>query len=64
MCAIMSWGAHEYFMHPIFVLKNGCDKEKVQCLVGTQAERSEGACLAQGGAKRMQKLLFRLLVHG
>jgi hypothetical protein len=25
MCAIMSWGAHEYFMHPIFVLKNGCD---------------------------------------
>jgi hypothetical protein len=21
----MSWGAHEYFMHPIFVLKNGCD---------------------------------------
>jgi hypothetical protein len=25
MCAIMSWGTHEYFMHPIFVLKNGCD---------------------------------------
>jgi hypothetical protein len=25
MCAIMTWGAHEYFMHPIFVLKNGCD---------------------------------------
>jgi hypothetical protein len=25
MCAIMSWGAHEYFMHPTFVLKNGCD---------------------------------------
>jgi hypothetical protein len=23
----MSWGAHEYFMHPIFVLKNGCDKQ-------------------------------------
>jgi hypothetical protein len=22
----MSWGAHESFMHPIFVLKNGCDK--------------------------------------
>jgi hypothetical protein len=21
----MTWGAHEYFMHPIFVLKNGCD---------------------------------------
>jgi hypothetical protein len=25
MCAIGSWGAHESFMHPIFVLKNGCD---------------------------------------
>jgi hypothetical protein len=25
MCAIMSWGAQEYFMHPFFVLKNGCD---------------------------------------
>jgi hypothetical protein len=25
MCAIISWGAHESFMHPIFVLKNGCD---------------------------------------
>jgi hypothetical protein len=21
----MFWDAHEYFMHPIFVLKNGCD---------------------------------------
>jgi hypothetical protein len=30
MCAIMSWGAHEYFMHPIFVLKNGCDKATPQ----------------------------------
>jgi hypothetical protein len=26
MCATVSWGAHESFMHPIFVLKNGCDK--------------------------------------
>jgi hypothetical protein len=26
MCATISWGAHESFMHPIFVLKNGCDK--------------------------------------
>jgi hypothetical protein len=25
MCATDSWGAHESFMHPIFVLKNGCD---------------------------------------
>jgi hypothetical protein len=25
MCTIMSWDAHEYVMHPIFVLKNGCD---------------------------------------
>jgi hypothetical protein len=25
MCATVSWGAHESFMHPIFVLKNGCD---------------------------------------
>jgi hypothetical protein len=25
MCAIISWDAHESFMHPIFVLKNGCD---------------------------------------
>jgi hypothetical protein len=25
MCAIMTWDAHKYFMHPIFVLKNGCD---------------------------------------
>jgi hypothetical protein len=25
MCVIVSWGAHESFMHPIFVLKNGCD---------------------------------------
>jgi hypothetical protein len=24
MCATDSWGAHESFMHPIFVLKNGC----------------------------------------
>jgi hypothetical protein len=23
----MTWGAHEYFMHPIFVLKNGCDTQ-------------------------------------
>jgi hypothetical protein len=25
MCATDSWGAHESFMYPIFVLKNGCD---------------------------------------
>jgi hypothetical protein len=25
MCVTVSWGAHESFMHPIFVLKNGCD---------------------------------------
>jgi hypothetical protein len=25
MCATDSWGTHESFMHPIFVLKNGCD---------------------------------------
>jgi hypothetical protein len=23
MCTIMTWGTHEYFMHPIFVLKMG-----------------------------------------
>jgi hypothetical protein len=26
VCVTDSWGAHEFFMHPIFVLKNGCDK--------------------------------------
>jgi hypothetical protein len=26
MCAIDSWGAHESFKHPIFILKNRCDK--------------------------------------
>jgi hypothetical protein len=26
MCATVSWGAHESFIHPIFVLKNGCDR--------------------------------------
>jgi hypothetical protein len=25
VCVIISWGAYESFMHPIFVLKNGCD---------------------------------------
>jgi hypothetical protein len=25
MCATGTWGAHESFIHPIFVLKNGCD---------------------------------------
>jgi hypothetical protein len=25
MCVTVSWGAHESFMYPIFVLKNGCD---------------------------------------
>jgi hypothetical protein len=29
MCATVSWGAHESFMHPIFVLKNGCDKTPI-----------------------------------
>jgi hypothetical protein len=29
MCATVSWGAHESFMHPIFVLKNGCDTLRV-----------------------------------
>jgi hypothetical protein len=33
MCATVSWGAHESFMHPIFVLKNGCDKKTVMYLV-------------------------------
>jgi hypothetical protein len=28
MCATASWGAHESFMHHIFVLKNGCDRGK------------------------------------
>jgi hypothetical protein len=28
MCATDSWGAHESFMHPIFVLKNGCDNRR------------------------------------
>jgi hypothetical protein len=27
MCATVSWGAHESFMHPIFVLKIGCDSQ-------------------------------------
>jgi hypothetical protein len=27
----MTWGAHEYFMHPIFVLKNGCDTYVARC---------------------------------
>jgi hypothetical protein len=26
MCVIVSWGAHESFMHPYFFLKNGCEK--------------------------------------
>jgi hypothetical protein len=26
MCATGSWGARESFIHPIFVLKNGCDR--------------------------------------
>jgi hypothetical protein len=25
VCATISWGTHKSFMHPIFVLKNGCD---------------------------------------
>jgi hypothetical protein len=29
MCATVSWGAHESFMHPIFVLKNGCDSSRL-----------------------------------
>jgi hypothetical protein len=29
MCATVSWGAHESFMHPIFVLKNGCDNNPI-----------------------------------
>jgi hypothetical protein len=29
MCATVSWGAHESFIHPIFVLKNGCDSRMV-----------------------------------
>jgi hypothetical protein len=28
MCATVSWGAHEFYMHPIFVLKNGCDRRR------------------------------------
>jgi hypothetical protein len=44
MCAIMTWGTHEYFMHPIFVLKNGCDSNKV--LVGLQTG---------GGVQRIQR---------
>jgi hypothetical protein len=29
MCVIVSWGAHESFMHPIFVLKNRCDSQRL-----------------------------------
>jgi hypothetical protein len=29
MCATVSWGAHESFIHPIFVLKNGCDRHQL-----------------------------------
>jgi hypothetical protein len=36
MCAIVSWGAHESFMHPIFVLKNGCDSNEV--ILGLQLQ--------------------------
>jgi hypothetical protein len=37
MCAIMTWGAHKYFMHPIFVLKNGCDMlSSISMSIGTQ----------------------------
>jgi hypothetical protein len=32
MCATVSWGAHESFIHPIFVLKNGCDTSLVMNL--------------------------------
>jgi hypothetical protein len=43
MCATDSWGAHESFMHPIFVLKNGCDikvgrhltRQKIEFYVGS-----------------------------
>jgi hypothetical protein len=34
MCAIISWGTHESFMHPIFVLKNRCDTMELLCDVG------------------------------
>jgi hypothetical protein len=46
MCATVSWGAHESFMYPIFVLKNGCDtkgfimeeKERKGCHLKKQIE--------------------------
>jgi hypothetical protein len=35
MCATVSWGAHESFMHPIFILKNGCDMRWLFCKTTT-----------------------------
>jgi hypothetical protein len=46
MCATVSWGAHESFMHPIFVLKNGCDNGN-ETKNGTQ---SNGSGTENGGA--------------
>jgi hypothetical protein len=45
MCAIMSWGAHEYVMHPIFVLKNGCDSKWLR-----RQQREQPTLMAIGGA--------------
>jgi hypothetical protein len=44
MCVTVFWGAHESFMHPIFVLKNGCDNihgtEKIKKPIETQKRKS------------------------
>jgi hypothetical protein len=55
MCATVSWGAHESFMHPIFILKNGCDMLQASLLV------SLGGCLLLEG---LEACVLRRSMHG
>jgi hypothetical protein len=60
MCATVSWGAHESFMYPIFVLKNGCDT----CL--DQSFPDDTADLAQNNTLDHQETahyLYSIIKH-
>jgi hypothetical protein len=58
MCATVSWGAHESFIHPIFVLKNGCDSKDAQPLQSVKTVITAVLTVTSGSENSQNKWLL------
>jgi hypothetical protein len=69
MCVTVSWGAHEYFMHPILSLKMGVTNWYQSFLVGTAGPAQSNTPDHQETAHRLhsitkqQHIIIRAIIH-